>query len=81
MTSVDEPQELGEIEERVLELRTKFDTFEYCSEEFWRVYDELVILLLRGAQIATREGDSKRKCKFSDMIDDVENKIPSGYWM
>ncbi len=80
MTSVDEPQDLETIEERVLELRTKFDTFEYCSEEFWQVYDELVVLLIRGAQIAAREGDSERNSKFRDMIEDVENKIPSGYW-
>lgn len=80
MTSADEPRDLEAIEKEVLELRAKFDGFEYCSEEFWRVYDQLVILLIQGTQVAAREGDSERNSKFREMIDEVEDKIPSGYW-
>ncbi|MGY5873791.1 MAG: hypothetical protein RTV72_16200 [Candidatus Thorarchaeota archaeon] len=41
---------LPEIKVRVDELLTRFETFDYASEEFWVVYDELVVLLDHGTQ-------------------------------
>jgi len=47
---------LPEIKGRVDELLAQFETFDNASEEFWVVYDELVVLLDHGIQVALREG-------------------------
>lgn len=77
------PQEaspdLESMEKEILELRAKFDAFEYCSEEFWSVYDRLIALLIQGTQVAAKQGNDKKNTEFREMIDDIENRIPSGY--
>ena len=80
MNSEDAPLDLDAIEKEIMDLRVKFDGFEYCSEEFWMVYDSLVGKLLKGAQAAAQQGDDKTNSKFRDMIEELDNKIPSGYW-
>ena len=80
MNSEDAPLDLDAIEKEIMDLRVKFAGFGYCSEEFWMVYDSLVGKLLKGAQAAAQQGDDKRNSKFRDMIEDLDDKIPSGYW-
>ncbi len=80
MNTEDAPLDLDSIEKEIVVMRGKFDSFEYCSEEFWMVYDSLVVQLLKGAQAAAQQGDSERNSKFRNMIEEIEEKIPSGYW-
>ena len=65
---------------RVNELLARFETFDYASEEFWVVYDELVVLLDHGTQVALREGVEDVVDEFKERMEELKDRVPSGYW-
>ena len=56
MSSNDSPEELAKREERINELYSRLPTYGYVSEEFWKDFDELKVLLLESIQLAHRLG-------------------------
>lgn len=80
MSAKGRPQNLLEIRIKVKELHIRLETFGYCSEEFWDVYDELIKLLDYGIHVALHEGDEQTKDEFRDMWDRLKERVPSGYW-
>lgn len=76
----DRPQTIDEVRNRAIELQAKFEGFDYASEEFWAVYDKLVVLLDYGVEIALRAGDEKSADQFKEWLEKLKDKIPSGYW-
>ena len=73
-------QTLPEIKVRVDELLAQFETFDCASEEFWVVYDELVVLLDHGTQVALREGVKDVVDEFRERMESLKDRVPSGYW-
>ena len=57
-----------------------FHEFGFVSEEFWKTHDELVQLLYRGLDIANELGDTKTSDRFREVLDELKEHTPSGYW-
>ncbi|NHJ13419.1 MAG: hypothetical protein EAX95_07060 [Candidatus Thorarchaeota archaeon] len=73
-------QSVQEIRTKVSVLQTKLDAFDYCSEEFFEVYDKLKVLLDHGVQSGLREGNEEAINEFREKQNDLEHRVPSGYW-
>lgn len=73
-------QTLPEIKGKIDELLAQFETFDNASEEFWIVYDELVVLLDHGTQVALREGVESVVDEFKERMEKLKDRVPSGYW-
>jgi hypothetical protein len=80
MSNTERHQNLIAIRAKVKELHIKLETFSYCSDDFWAVYDELIKLLDHGIHVALREGDEQTTEEFKDMWDRLKERVPSGYW-
>jgi hypothetical protein len=61
-------------------LLAKLDTFQNVSEEFWSVYDELWVLVDHGVQVALRAKDKETEMDFKEILDNLKERVPSGYW-
>ncbi|MGY5876383.1 MAG: hypothetical protein RTU30_11610 [Candidatus Thorarchaeota archaeon] len=80
MSSNDSPEELEKSEKRANELYAGQGTYGYVSEEFWKDFDELKVLLLDSIQMAHRLGREETASRFQSMFDEIMENIPSGYW-
>ena len=58
----------------------RFETFAYASEEFWVVYDELVVLLDHGTQVALLEAVEDVVDEFKESMKKLKGRVPSVYW-
>jgi len=71
---------IEEIHNQVDQLLIRFRAFENASEEFWEVHDKLVKLLYQGIDLSNEMGDRASKDGFRDVLEDLKNSVPSGYW-
>jgi len=79
MKTCEKYRTLPEIKVRIDELLGRFETFDYVSEKFWVVYDELVVLLDHGIQLALRDGVKDVVDEFKERMEKLKDKVPSGY--
>ena len=80
MPPIEKPDTIHGIRLKAKILMNRLNSFDYMSDEFWLVYDELWALVDYGVQVALHAKDEETEREFKDILDNLKERVPSGYW-